>query len=419
MDKVALLFPGQNSQFVGMGKWFYERYESAKHIYCEAEDILGYDLSNICFEGNAVRLNDMDILYPAIFTTNVAIYQAYMDEIGEQVSFMAGHSIGEYSALVASGAISFGDAMDLIILRGKVIKKSSDLDGHMMLVEGIHYRYLERICRSLSRENVFVTISCYNTVYQNMVSGNSVGLELLGEKLRTLEVRLTPLFTSPPFHCSLMKNVKTIISEKLEQISLYMPEIPVINSYFAIPYKSTQDIKQHLIEQVITPVCWCSVMKYLANQGVTRIVELGAQAVLTNFKSAAYGKYNSFAYGSIKEQQRLEKNLQDKGVATKKEQRTMNEIRFVNMCLTEAVASKNYSSDIDSYKESYSLYKQLEELQIQASTGNNVCIDITQKACQLLLYILEKKESPRSILDYWRGLCDNIIMRGDLVWKRK
>lgn len=277
----AFLFPGQGAHYVGMGYSLYNSFPQAKAIFEEADSILGRSLSRICFSGNPSELNRPENMLPAIFVFSIAAYRVVMDVCGVLPVVAAGHSLGEYSALVCSGMLSLEDAMMLIKKR---IEYANEVmlseEAIMMIVDGIPTGIVDDICLQYAQGQVWV--GCYNTAEQCVLCGRINSLMNIKELLRDYPVRVTPLFNSPPFHCRMMQCAAEQFKEDLAHISLSnAADFQVISNVTARPYHGGSDIPLLLKEQLMKPVQWKSIINQIKSYDCQCILQIGGRSILT------------------------------------------------------------------------------------------------------------------------------------------
>jgi [acyl-carrier-protein] S-malonyltransferase len=270
--KTAFVFPGQGSQLVGMGKDLAEKYLD------QANAILGFDLKRICFEGPEEELKKTEITQPAILTVSIAAFE-WLKSMGlPSPSAVAGHSLGEYSALVAAGAIQFDDAVRIVHLRGKFMQEAVPLGtGSMMAVLGAERKTIEEICQQIGE----VWPANYNTAGQIVISGKKEKVEAAGEKLKAAGAkRVVPLQVSAPFHCPLMQPAADKLKIELDKITIQDAQIPVVANVTARFVTRGSEIKELLVRQVTSPVRWEDSIKYLVAEGYGNFIEVGPGKVL-------------------------------------------------------------------------------------------------------------------------------------------
>lgn len=280
--KTAYIFPGQGSQFVGMAKEFSEQYSEAKHIFEVADEALGYSLSSICFEGPEEQLKLTYHTQPAILTTSMALYEVFQKE-APKPDFVAGHSLGEYSALVAGGALSFADAVQVVSKRGQFMDEAVPAgEGAMAAVIGSDRETIGRICDEVSLDGHAVQMANMNCPGQIVISGSAAGVELTAQQLKDAGVRrVIPLVVSGPFHSDLMKPAASKLARVLENIDIHTSKVPVVTNTEARSAMLAEDIETALVEQVFSPVLWEDSMQWMIEQGVQRFVEIGPGQVLS------------------------------------------------------------------------------------------------------------------------------------------
>lgn len=279
MRKIAFVFPGQGSQYVGMGKEVSENYSEAKHIFSEADQVLGRDISGICFNGPVELLKDTRNAQPGILTVSVAILQALKAE-GIKADYTAGHSLGEYSALVASGVLGFTDAISLVQKRADLMAGADpEQKGTMGAVLGLNREVLSE-CLGQAKEVGQVEAANYNCPGQIVISGAKTGMAKAKELIAAKGGTLIPLSVSGPFHSSFMRPAADTFKDQLETVAWGEPVIPVIANVTARPYLREQ-VTDNLYRQVYSSVLWEDSINYLYQNGVECFVEIGPGKVLT------------------------------------------------------------------------------------------------------------------------------------------
>lgn len=310
MSKIALVFPGQGSQFVGMGKELITKSAAAKAVFEQADAALGFSLSTLCFEGPEEQLRLTANTQPAILTTSVALLAALKEQQPQvNATYVAGHSLGEYSALVAAGAISFEDAVKTVRLRGQFMEEAVPAgDGAMSAVLNLDRAVLHGVCEEVTASGHPVQLANMNCPGQIVISGSAEGVKLAGEKAKEAGAkRVLPLNVSGPFHSSLMQPAADRLKDVLAGIRVSDASIPVVANVSARPVTEAKTITQSLIDQVASPVLWEDSVAWMAEQGVTTFVEIGPGKVLAGLiKKIAPGDVNIY---SVQDAESLEELL--------------------------------------------------------------------------------------------------------------
>ncbi|MGB2783355.1 MAG: ACP S-malonyltransferase [Atribacterota bacterium] len=283
MEKIAFVFPGQGSQYIGMGKDLIEKYEEAKIIFEKANIALkeeGVDICKLCFEGPEEELKSTANAQPAILTIST-ILSALLEKNNIRPSVVAGHSLGEYSALVASSAIKFDKAVKLVRKRGEYMQDATPLGtGSMLAIIGLEEVEIIKLCKNVSNYGI-IEIANYNSPTQIVVSGEIKPVEKLSELARARGAKkVIPLKVSAPFHSSLMKLAKDNLARYLERIEIDNPQIPIICNVNANYVKNKEEVRLALIEQMNHPVLWVDSIKKMGYEGINNFIEVGPGKVL-------------------------------------------------------------------------------------------------------------------------------------------
>lgn len=282
MGKIAFVFPGQGSQSVGMGKDIYDNLSSARTLYEQADQKLGFPLTQLVFEGPDHELKQTINTQPALLTTSIALYQAFAAK-GISPDYVAGHSLGEYSALTAAGVITFEDAVGIVRARGEYMEQAvPGGQGAMAAVLGGEREALSKLCADVTQGGHPVELANVNCPGQIVVSGCKEGVDQIVARVKEIGAkRAIPLEVSGPFHSSLMKSAADRLSDKLTAIPFKDAGIPVIANVTAEPVIQAEEISKLLVEQVYSPVLWADSVSWLITQGVDTFVEIGPGNVLT------------------------------------------------------------------------------------------------------------------------------------------
>jgi [acyl-carrier-protein] S-malonyltransferase len=279
----ALLFPGQGSQKVGMGRALHEADAGARALFEEADAVLGYPLSKICFEGPEAELTSTANAQPAILTVSIAALGFLRARIAVAVAplAVAGHSLGEYSALVATGALRFADAVRLVHLRGKFMQEAVPAGvGAMAAILGLGAEEVAAVCREVAGAEV-VSPANLNGGGQVVIAGHKAAVEraCVAAKARGAK-RAVSLAVSAPFHCALMQPAADRLAAELERVEFAAPDVPVVTNVDAAPNQDPTRVRELLTRQVTAPVRWEESVERLGSMGVTRAIEVGAGNVL-------------------------------------------------------------------------------------------------------------------------------------------
>jgi [acyl-carrier-protein] S-malonyltransferase len=281
MAKWAFLFPGQGSQYVGMGKDLKQNFKVAADIFAEADEALHEDLTKLCFEGPEDDLKLTRNTQPAILTVSIAALRVLQQETGLVPAMTAGHSLGEYSALVASGALRFADAVAIVRKRGTFMQEAVPVGvGGMAAVLGMETEALEQICRE-SAEGQAVAPANYNCPGQIVISGHMEAVKRAAAKAEAAGAKkVVMLPVSAPFHSALMKPAAEKLAKALEAVTVQELKIPVLSNVEADFYPGKDAVKRLLTEQVDHPVRWIEEMEKMVREGVDKCVEIGPGKVL-------------------------------------------------------------------------------------------------------------------------------------------
>src|SRR6202046_5027515 len=279
-SKIAFIFPGQGSQTVGMGKELFDKFPVARQTFEEADDALGYKLSQVCFEGPEEQLRLTEITQPAILTVSIAALRVLEDRI-PRPSFVAGHSLGEYSAHVASGTLAFADAVRTVRNRGKYMQEAVPVGvGAMAAILGMDLDKVTAVCREAS-ENEVCEPANINSPEQIVISGNTAAVERaakLADERGAKRAKLLPV--SAPFHCSLMKPAQDRLEVDLNALKMQKPDYPVACNVKAVFVTDELRARDTLVRQVTGSVKWEQCMRLLIAQNVNTFIEVGPGKVL-------------------------------------------------------------------------------------------------------------------------------------------
>lgn len=308
--KTALIFPGQGSQYIGMGIEFFESYSESREIYDQLNHTLDRDLTNLIFYGNASELSETQNSQPAIMATSVAIFKALLSEnLLPEGSFqaVAGHSLGEYSALVANGGISFNDSVRLLKIRSKAMQDSMPVGtGGMIALIGCEKGIVDDAVKSAS-EYGKIFLANDNADGQIVLSGEINAIEFISENAKSLNIRRAiKLPVSAPFHCELMRNAAQILQVEINKINFNKFNADLYSNVTSI--KCTEnEIAQLLIDQVVSIVKWREIMQNMIIDGYSKFIEIGPGNVLTNLIKRTSKNIHAFSISKIEDLKKLEK----------------------------------------------------------------------------------------------------------------
>lgn len=281
---VAFVFPGQGSQYVGMGKKLYDASPEIKAMFEMADDVLGFKLSELCFNGPDERLKLTEYTQPAILLVSISAYR-YMKLKNANVTakYLSGHSLGEYSALVVSGSLKLEDALRLVRARGKYMQEAVPVgEGAMAAVIGAEDSLVEEVCLEVAQKGGYVAPANFNSPGQIVISGEKEAVNKVIEILKSKGVkRVVLLPVSAPFHSELMLSASKKLEKDFKNVNISEPEVPVISNVTGRPYENSESIKKLLIEQITKPVRWVDCVKYMYRNGVREFVEIGPGKVLS------------------------------------------------------------------------------------------------------------------------------------------
>lgn len=313
--KYAFVFPGQGSQFVGMGKELAENFASAKEVFQEVNDALSQDLFKIMTDGPDSELTMTANTQPALMAFSMAVVRVLEKDFGiklkDKAAFVAGHSLGEYSAACSAGVFSLGDTAKLLRIRGNAMQNAVPLGiGGMAAVLGLSYKDVGALVEACSNGKDTCVAANDNSDGQVVLSGSMAAIDRAVEIAPEFGARkCVKLAVSAPFHSPFMRPAAYAMARAFMEVEAHNAEIPLIANVLAEPITEHKEIIKHLIEQVTGTVRWRETMAYLQEQGVTDLVELGAGKVLSGIAKRSHKEMNAFSVGSAEEIEELAKNL--------------------------------------------------------------------------------------------------------------
>lgn len=370
MNKIAFLFPGQGAQYIGMGKSLCNYFSLADEIFNEADNILGFGLKKLCFEGNLEELTSTENTQPAVLVASYAAYKVFMEELGIQPFGCAGHSLGEITALTCAGSIQFSDAVRIVRERGRLMQEVSTAGtGSMVAVSGIDKITIEQECEKESRQGDIAVISNYNSPIQVVISGNCNAVERVCKNLSEFGGKTTLLKVSAPFHSPIMEPAAEKFEKVLKKYNYREPEYTVVSNVDARAYAGKNEIITRLKEQMVRPVRWQESMKYFKQQGVDSVIEIGPKNILKKLMEQNVHSIKTFSFERKEDLNNLKDNFS--GCIKAKGKIGSKKPTVVSMCLAIAVCTKNNNWDNTKYEQGVVLpYYKIQKMQEKIENEN-------------------------------------------------
>lgn len=302
---IAFIFPGQGSQYVGMGKSFYHR---AERIFREASEVLGFNLVDLCFEGPENELNKTENTQPAILTVSYSLLRE-VQKLGISPNYVAGHSLGEYTACLAAEVISFRDAVSIVRKRGELMQTAQpEGKGSMAAVLGLDEETVKEICESIT--SFYVDLANLNCPGQIVISGESQGVLKASELAKERGAKkVIPLQVSIPSHCKLMKESSDKFSAFLKNYTFKEPKVPVISNVDATEKNTSDEIVDALVRQIYMPVRWQDCVKFMISKGVDTFIEIGPGKVLSGLIRRIDGSVKVFNVDNLEDLEKLKEEI--------------------------------------------------------------------------------------------------------------
>ena len=330
---------------------------------------------------------------PAILTVSVASYKAYLEQIGLAPICAGGHSLGEYSALVCSGAIKFSDGLRIVRQRGIFMQEAAAQGtGAMAAIGGLEKEIIEAECLKISAEGQIVVVSNYNSPNQTVISGHKAAVERAGQQFASMGGMVTPLKVSAPFHSPLMQPAADRLREELAKYSYSEFQFPVISNVTALPYEGPHKIIENLTAQIVAPVQWVASMEFVKKSGVEIAVEIGPQTVLRNLMKRNAPDIKTFSYDKSEDIEALTKAVKGESNSDKAVARPS----LVTRCMAVAVCTRNRNWDNDEYQKGVvEPYKRIQLMQEEIEkSGNPPTVEQMKEALEMLRGMFITKKTP-------------------------
>ncbi|WP_025688025.1 ACP S-malonyltransferase [Paenibacillus zanthoxyli] len=392
---LALLFPGSGSQYKGMMRSLYESTPIVKRTLDEADQVLGMELSQVMMHGSTVKLNRIRYMLPAICTASVAHYRFYMEKTGIEPAYMAGHSLGEYTALICAGAISFEDGLKLVQFRAQLAEEIMKCTGGgMSIMNQVDPIRVEALCRKLSGPGREIGVACLNSSRQAAVSGMDEVLKELEQLITDEGGKVTYLIGSAPYHCVLMKPQAEKMAQELQKYHWSMPASPILSNVTGRPYQSMKEILEYLPQQLFRPVLWHKSISYLIEQGTNVFLEMGPQNVLkTLLTEESSGSFQVYAHDEKADRLKITGWRSIETTPVKKEEDLR--LKALAMCLTHAVTTRNHDPLPGSALPSLKRYEQVKQVKQEVDAHRLVLTDRhLHEAFAMLQAVFEDKRTP-------------------------
>ncbi len=379
------MFPGQGSVYVGMCKELLKEYDIARETFGEASDAISMDLKKLCLEGDLKELTKTEHSQPAILTASVASFRVLETEFGFRPQFYAGHSLGEFSALVCAGYLPFAEGVRLVKTRGELMRDAAEgSEGIMTAVGKVPKDEILSVCKEISASGHVVCVSNYNSLKQNVISGHKDAVAEAEKRLASLGASVKRLNVSAPFHSPLMQPALEQFKAVLDGYTFVDSGKTVLSNVTAKPHVFGE-IKERLAQQLISPVRWQETVEYLKAQQIRVAVDVGPGKVLRNLMSDNFPAVHALSYDVADNARELEKLLGNEKLTP-----------FISRCMGQAVATRNQCHDAQTYEtEIMEPYRRLQMMQQTVEAEERApSVEEMKNARDLLLRIFRGKQIP-------------------------
>lgn len=398
---LALLFPGSGSQYKGMMRSLYESSRMVQDTLHEADDILGFELSRLMMEGSTVKLNRIGHMLPAICAASVAHYRLYREQGGPLPAYMAGHSLGEYSALICSGVLSFRDGLTLVRFRARLAEAVMEATGGAMsIMKSVNPAQVALLCLSLQAEGRAVSIACQNSRSQIAVSGQDAALVELEQRVTEAsdDAQISHLIGSAPYHCALMQPSAAEMTEELLKYNWSLPAGQLLSNVTGRPYTSIQEMQGLLAQQLYKPVLWQNSILYLLENGVQTFIEMGPQNILKTLMPEISAQTRVYAHDEKVDRMTIRDHFAAAS-ATPETSPPAADLRLkaISMCLTHAMTTRNNNQADVPVMPSLELYAQVKQMKQELDQGGlTLGEEQVALAISMLQAVFEDKRTPDS-----------------------
>jgi len=394
MKKTAIILPGQSSQYSKMGKTLYENYETVHKIYDEASACLGYDLFKLIDSGNMAEMMKAPKLQPAILVTTYSYYKLFKEVFDIEPDYIAGHSLGEITALACADMIDFADAVKIAQMRGQFMQEIADEigEGLMAAVSDMDVAEIEKLCAQYQEKGTPVYLANLNSYNQYVVSGLKKDMIPFIDDVKKCGGKAITLRVNIPFHCPYMKNAADKFAEELKKYTFRKGTSKIIANVTARPYADDENIPELLSKQIVSSVKWIDSMNYLADNDVDVIIEMGPGRVLNKMTQSISDKYFVTSLDDPKDDQFSFDLFKSK--------KLFNRNYLIERMLGVAVSEKNNNSDVKAYEEGVvKRYAQIRSLSDELeATGRNATAEDVGKCAGLLRDILTCKQVKEDVI---------------------